>query len=407
MTNRAILQRELLHRSAVEKQTSLDVLEQVCGIDRVALKYELMQLHNQGTVFGVIMGDYLVYLARDDKTIPDIKTMLGIDQAALEEEMASRKEAKFSSDGTAQLNESFSLMTNYSREHNVENNLTLQVRTGFRGAKIILFISIENSNDWDMEKLKVRIDLPPILKFSKLLNEDLQAENHWNQYMIINVPSVKAKEVYSIFALFKPIDIGSFEFKGNVQFYNAEKKVRFIPIEPLGLKLMPPPLKKIENEVAIEPKDYMKDANMKKNILSFGIPDEIDSENLFNIIIKLLVDNEFKEISVNESQDRLIGTYFGEFEQNERKGSILVIAQIYNGKYELYGCSENGFAVATLLTKIAIEIRSQIDSINNASEPTEIIDLNCVKCDVPLPFNPDKGESIQCVKCETMQTPRP
>ena len=161
MTNRAILQRELLHRSAVEKQTSLDVLEQVCGIDRVALKYELMQLHNQGTVFGVIMGDYLVYLARDDKTIQDIKTMLGIDQAALEEEMASRKEAKFSSDGTAQLNESFSLMTNYSREHNVENNLTLQVRTGFRGAKIILFISIENSNDWDMEKLKVRIDLPP------------------------------------------------------------------------------------------------------------------------------------------------------------------------------------------------------------------------------------------------------
>ena len=119
------------------------------GIDRARFKYELMQLHNQGTVL-VLSWVITCVFSKDDKTIPDIKTMLGIDQA-LRKEMASRKEAKFSSDGTAAVKRIFQFNDELFPEHNVENNLTLQNKDRVSRCKNNSFISIENSNDWNME----------------------------------------------------------------------------------------------------------------------------------------------------------------------------------------------------------------------------------------------------------------
>ncbi len=404
---RAELQKELVKRSTMEPQTRLSTLENIFGIDRIALKYELMQLYKQGIVFGVIMGDFLAYFGKDDNTIPNLQTMLGVDPEQLTQEYMKRQETKFNSNGTAGVSDAFNFMTSFSREQNKENNLILQVRSGFKGAKISLYLTIENLNDWQMEKLTIKIEVPSILRFFKLTNEDLQVDFLENNIMLIRVPAIDAKQTLNILVLFKAVDLGNVEFKGNLQFYNAQNKVRFIPIEPIGLKLTPPLLTKIDKSIEIDVKEYVKGEKKKKNILSFGLPEGADPKIVFKNLLSVLTLNNFKELAIVENEERLIGTFYGEFEQAEKRGDLLAIVQIFNGKYELYACSEFGFAIATILTKLSLEIRKRFDSLGILKNNAKIIDLNCIKCDVPLVFNPKKGEEVSCVKCGTKQIPNP
>ena len=402
---RAELQKELVKRAAMEPQTRLSVLENIFGIDRIELKYELMELYKQGTVFGVIMGDFLAYFGKDDNTIPNLQTMLGIVPEKLKEEYLKRKETKFDSNGTAGVSDSFNFLTSFSREQNKENNLILQVRSGFKGAKITLYLTIENMNDWQMEKLTIKVEIPSILRFYRILNADLSLEFLENNIMIIRVPAIEAKQTLNISILFKPLDLGNAEFKGTLQFYNAQKKVRFIPIEPIGLKLIPPTLIKIDKPIEIDVKTYVKGEKKKKSIFSFGLPEGSEPKIVYKHIQSIMNLNNFKELAIVDTEERLIGTYYGEFEQNEKKGDILVIVQIFSGKYELYSCSEYGFAIATILTKLQLEIRKRFESTGLIGKDGKIVDLNCVKCDVPLPYNPKKGEEIECSKCGTKQIP--
>ncbi len=402
---RAELQKELVKRSTIEPQTRLSTLENIFGIDRLTLKYELMQLYQQGLVFGVIMGDFLAYFGKEDNTIPNLQTMLGVDPEQLKEEYLKRQETKFNANGTAGLSDSFNFLTSFSREQNKENNLILQVRSGFKGAKISLYLTVENLNDWQMERLTIKVEIPSVLRYYKLTNEDLQVELLENKIMLIRVPAIAAKQTLNILVLFKPVELGSAEFKGNLQFYNAQNKVRFIPIEPIGLKLTPPLITKLNRSIEIDVKEYVKGEKKKKNILSFGIPEGADPKIVFKNIQSVLNLNNFKELAVVDNEERLIGTYFGEFEQAEKKGDILIIVQIFNGKYELYGCSEYGFAIATILTKLCLEIRKRFDSTGLLKKDSKWVDLNCVKCDVPLLYNPKKGDEISCAKCGTKQIP--
>ncbi|MHA1729106.1 MAG: hypothetical protein ACTSWY_10280 [Promethearchaeota archaeon] len=291
-----------------------------------------------------------------------------------------------------------------TKETSKEDLIKLLVNLAYVGSNIRVGIKVVNNSNNPITEVSCKLLFSKNLKFFKIKPEyEYSQLDTGISIKILNKLKEKSHLILNVY--FKPETLDLGEIKGGFQYVNFNDFVRFIPIENLFYNLTPP--KVIPKEILAENiEEFTKNKELKKDLRSYGLPDELNPSGAFNHVIQIIRQYNFKLISKMEQKqlNQYIAWFFGETEENNIE--IMIVGQIINKKIEFYASSINERVIGSLLTAFSIAIKKRIINSKVINNEDEIYDLYCSKCGAVLPFFPKEGESVICKYCGLEQTIR-
>ncbi|MHA1821545.1 MAG: hypothetical protein ACTSU2_00185 [Promethearchaeota archaeon] len=283
-----------------------------------------------------------------------------------------------------------------SKERSQDDLIGLMVKLGYVGANIRLTIKITNASELPITELLIKLNFADNIEFLKTKpNYEAKIENNT---LSIKLPDLKGKKAIGFYVYFKLISLGHGIISGKFQYVNYQDYVRFILIDNFEYNLKPPKI--IEADIpTFEIEKYSSQKGMKKDIRSFGKPDQMKELTAFNHVQQIVESYGFKLINKVEKEDSLIAWYFGQTESLDN--DVLIVGQVYNNKIEFFAASLNPLILSSLLVAFSIDLKKRLLTSGVVSSEEEIYDLYCKNCNGVLPYFPRPGEVVVCKYCGT------
>jgi hypothetical protein len=288
-----------------------------------------------------------------------------------------------------------------TKETSQEDLVKFIVNVAYVGSNIRIGFKIMNNSDFGISDVYIKLihsDQLSLFRIKPKFDFDKISSG-----ISIKLPKIREKSQLALNVYFKADTLGIGEIKGQFQYVNYQDFVRFIRIENLFYNLNPPKI--VPKEIpTFEIEEYTKKEGIKRDIRSYGLPDNLNPNVAFNHISQIIKNYNFKLITKNEQPDQSIIWYFGETEDQEF--SVLVVGQIINNKIEFYASSKNEQIISALLTAFSIDLKKRIINSHVVSSEEEIYDLYCDSCGGVLPYFPKPGEKVICKWCNNEVTVR-
>lgn len=281
-----------------------------------------------------------------------------------------------------------------TKETSQEDLIRLEVHLSYTGSNIRIALSISNNSDKSITEVTIKLIYSETLEFSHVTPEF--ESSILSSGLSINLPNLMSNSKTSLKIYFKSETLGMGSIKGQLQYVNYQDFVRFIRIEPLYYDLNPPSIIPL-NVSKLTLENFSKMDGLKKDIRSYGLPDNINPKVVFNHIMSIIEHYNFQLISKIEEKDQYIAWYFGQ--TTDKENNIMVVGQIVNKKIEFYASGFKEQLLSALLTGFSVNIKKRLVNSRAVESEDEIYELYCKKCGGVLPYFPKPAEPIKCKWC--------
>ncbi|MFW9895588.1 MAG: hypothetical protein ACFFD7_07280 [Candidatus Thorarchaeota archaeon] len=273
------------------------------------------------------------------------------------------------------------------------------------GGHYVLSIQLINESMASITEIKVKINYSNFLTLTRSYPPTIYVPEPIDEgeisKIVIEFDEITEKSNKQINLHFTPILLGEKgELRTIITYVNNKDYIRVLNSEPINLKL---------DIITIIPKiipssyigEFSQIPTMKRGIKSLGIKPlgAFDSDLYFGILEDVFLRNSVQLIT--KDPNKRILWYFGS--DLESKDDILVIGQISSNKVEIIGTSKNHHVLISILTSFSNEFKEHLVRRDIVKSLDDIYDLDCKYCGAVLPYFPNQGEEIQCIKCKYEQ----
>jgi hypothetical protein len=269
-------------------------------------------------------------------------------------------------------------------------------------------ILIYNQSPAPITELKIKVKIPQFLTLSRCYPPTItippMVTNKDSNQLTLEFDELNEKSNKQIHLHFMPNALDrEGEIRTIVTYVNNKDTIRVLDSRPAEI---------IVDKITIEPKvvpssfirEFSQTPGIKKVIKSMGIETDhhIDPDIYFDLLEQIFLFNNFQLVA-KDSQKKILW-YFGT--ELLTKEDILAIGQIVSNKVEIIASSFNPYLLVSFLTMFSKDFKEGVILNRIVNSKDMIFDLECKYCGAILPYFPDKGNTIECSKCNNKQIVR-
>ncbi len=286
-----------------------------------------------------------------------------------------------------------------------EDKIKLITQPKSSGAGYSYSIQLQNESSAPISEVKIKISYPDFLSITGFYPPTTKlpktSKDKGTSIIRVEFDEVNERSSKRIDLRFTPLLLGNEgEIRTMVTYVNNKDYVRVLDSKPVKIKLG-----KININPKIVPSSYIREfsqiSDIRKGIISFGVGVEnsIDPDFFFNLLNQILLKNHLQLIAKDLTKKIL--WFFGT--DLESREDILIIGQIISAKVEIIGTSLNHNVLISFLTLLSNEFKEYLVIREIVKTPNQIYNTKCKYCGTVLPSFPEKGEEIECKKCNNKQ----